>query len=58
MKNKTASFFKGMGIGLAVGSAAAYTCKLAVDNKNSLSKTAAKACKAVGNFLSNQKSMM
>lgn len=58
MKNKTASFFKGMGIGLAVGSAATYTCKMVIENKNSLSKTAAKACKAVGSFINNLKTMM
>lgn len=58
MKNKTASFLKGMGIGLAVGAASAYTCQTVIENKNSLSKTAAKACKALGNFINNIKTMM
>ena len=47
-----------MGIGLAVGAASAYTCQTVIENKNSLSKTAAKACKAVGSFINNLKTMM
>ncbi|MBQ0111326.1 MAG: hypothetical protein KBS41_05335 [Oscillospiraceae bacterium] len=58
MKNNTASFFKGMGLGLAVGATTAYTYKMVMDNKNSLSKTAAKACRAMGCFLNDLKGMM
>lgn len=51
------SFFKGMGLGLIVGAAAACTAKMMVKENRSLSKGSAKAMRAVGDFVDGIQTM-
>lgn len=58
MQQKTTNFFKGMGLGLAVGATATVVSKMALKNNKKVTKTTNKAVKAVSSFVDGVQTLM
>lgn len=57
MSKSPMNFFKGMGIGLAVGAAMTCAAKMVTKNDRSITKGSAKAVRAIGDFVDGVQTM-